>query len=518
MKRALLAGWMTAGFLVLCDAAWAANAPKEVPVQMSPYEVSANSVDFAGWRKASTEHFTIYSDAKIAEIDTVLRRFEMLHTMAQQYFRRRPIRRAPMIFVLPTSGSDWRKIESKGGVEWTVAISDPAHTLLDLIVAHYDWQSSLTLAFAKLGRAELRWLNLPEPLWLQRGVMGFFDAAHVDGDQVALGQLSAKAGFLQRGWLPWDRVFRVTFKSPEYVQSDLIGRLDGQTSVFVQHVLTHPDPVWLARFMEWISVTESGAEGLEPEFKRIFGQDWKTWEEKTMTTYLKGGKYRISTLRFPTGATEINPIQGSPSPREMRELFVLVQILNQPIPASTEALEKLLVRGLKTESLRELLAEACLARNRPDLALAELRKLVELGSQSAEVYALAADLVFKREVPKITGLTRIERESMTEVRAWLAKAIELEPRHREANHMAAWIEALGPEVTPVQVGAVKQAYWRLKDSASTTSVATALAVAALRAGDKVLARQVSQRLVESVFTEREFRAVAEWVLQVTDSQ
>ncbi len=505
----LLAGSLLAG---LSGVSHAAEKPKESAVQMIPFEVSAESVEFKGWRKASSDHFTVYSDAKPAEIDTVLRRFEMLHTMAQQYFRRRPIRRAPMIFVLPTSGSDWRKVESKSSVLWNVAISDPAHTLVDLVVTHYNWQESMMSVFAELGRAEMRWLNLPEPLWFQRGMMGFFAAARLQGDEVSLGYLSYKVGHLQAGFLPWDKVFRVGFKSPEYIRGENIGKLDGQCSVFLQYMLTNPEPVWLDRMMEWLSITESDTELLEQEFKRIFGQDWKTWEATTNAYLRGGGKYKVSGLRFPTGATEINPIHGSPPVREMRELFVLVQILNQHIPASTEALEKLLASGLKSESLRELLVEACISRNRPDAALVELRKLIDAGSQSAEVYALAADIVFKRQVPKITLESRITAD-VREARAWAARAVELEPRHVGANGLSAWMEALGSEVKPAQLEAVKQAYWRLHGATSTTEVSAALAVTAYRAGDLALARQVSQKLATSVYSHRESRAIANAVLE-----
>ncbi len=488
------------------------GAPAEAPVQMSPYEVSANSVEFQGWRKAASPNFVIYTDARAKDADVALRELEMLHAMAQGYFRRKAINRPPMVFVLPTGGSDWRKIESMSGVQWRVAISDPAHTLLDLIVAHYDWQQNRTLVFAEFGRAELKALNLPEPLWFQRGMMGFFDAANVSGDSVSLGHLSYKAGHVVRGgWLPWRAVFRVNFQSPEYVESEKIGRLNGQTSVFVQYLLTHKEPVWVDRLMEWVAITESNAEPSESEFKRVFGQDWKNWE-KAMDTYLRGGEYRISSLRFPKGALETKATHTTPPVREMRELFVLVQILNQRVPASSEALEKLLAKGLKTEGLRELLVEACLARDHPDLALAELRKIITAGNASAEVYALVSSLGFRARVREVTLAGQVG-EGAEELRVWSEKAVEMEPRHREANHTGAWLAALAPAVGAPQIEAIKGAYKRLAGQASTMHIVAALAVALHRSGEVASARGLAQKLLDSPYTDREPRGVAMEILR-----
>lgn len=485
-------------------------AAAEQTVQMSPFEVSANSVEFQGWERFSSPNFIIYTDAKPREAEQVLRQMEMLHVMAQRYFRREAIRRSPMIFVLPTARSDWRKIESKSGVQWRVAISDPAHTLADLIVAHYDWQENLMLVFHELGRAELRWLNLPEPLWFQRGVMAFFGAAAFDREKVSLGHISVTAqNVVHQGWLPWDALFRVTFQSPEYVKSDLIGRLNGHSMIFVQHLLTHPEPEWAERLLEWLAITEAGTMITEAEFIRIFGKGWKEWE-KMLDGYLRTGRYRISSLSFPKDALGIVTTRVAPPVREMRELFILVQILNQVhAPESKQALAGILARGLRAESLRELLVEACLARGHADLALVELRRIIAAGTTSADVYALAAALEFKAHVPDISLRSRLES---ADAHAWSAKALELEPRHREANRVAAWVGALAPVVDSSNVESIKHAYRRMAGEASTGEVVAALAVAMQRSGDDMTARLLAQKLVESPYSAREVRAIGSALL------
>lgn len=495
--------WSLLAVLSAVPGAWAAAA--EHPLQMSPFEVSANSVEFRGWDRHASPHFVLYTDAKPSEGDRLLRQMEMLHQMAQGYFRREAIRRAPMMFILPTARSDWRKIESKSGVQWNVAISDPAHTLVDLIVAHYDWQQSLRLVFHELGRAELRWLNLPEPLWFQRGVMGFFGAAKLDRDKVTLGQMGLNAqDVAHHGWLPWDAVFKVTFQSPEYVREDKIGRLNGQSMIFVQYLLAHADPVWVERLLEWLSITEAGTAIKEEEFACIFGEGWQDWQ-RTLDGYLRSGSYRVSSLGFTSESLNITTTRLTPPVREMRELFVLTQILNQTrAPESQQALTGLLSRGLRTESLRELLVEACLALGHAKLALVELRKLIAAGTNSPDVLALAAELEFNARMPKFSLEVKVESE---EARAWAAQALELEPRHRVANRVAAWFDALAPKIDNGKLESIKHAYRRLSGEAATGHVVAALAVAMHRAGEHETARAMAQKLVESPYSEREVQAI-----------
>lgn len=512
----MLAGVLAGVFgLNAAVAAEGASAPETVV--MSPFEVSANSVDFISWRKVSTTNFIIYSDAGAKRVDQLLRQMEMLHTMAQRYFRRKAVQRRPMIFVLPTSGSDWRKIESKSNVQWRVAISDPAHTLGDVIITHYDWEDDPTLIFDEFGRAELRWLNLPEPLWFQRGMMEFVGAARFEGERVSLGEQGWKVPYVVRGgWLDWPAMFRVTFQSPEYVRADLVHRLDGQAGVFVQYLLTHTDPSNVERLMQWVSITDAKPNVPEAEFERIFGKKYGEWE-KMLDGFLRGGQFRVSQLTLPRGALEIKTTNHTLPVREMRELFVVAQIMNQRVPAAQESLDKLLARGgLKTEALRELLAEACVVHDRPGPATAELRKLIDAGSTNPEVFALAASLGFRARVPEVGLQSRIT-EGGDELRAWCARAIELEPRHREANRIDAWLQALGPTVDTANIEAIKQAYQRVAGNSSTVGMVAALAVAVWRTGDGATARGLCQKLVESSFTDQEALGVATALLRETAS-
>ncbi|HUR56815.1 MAG TPA: hypothetical protein VM029_03840, partial [Opitutaceae bacterium] len=385
------AHWL-GGVLAAVVVAAAAEPHAEGPmVKMSPYEVTASTVQFKHWIKVSSPHFCVYTDVSALEAMTIVREMEMLHLAAQQFFGRPALRRRPMIFVLPASGSDWRKLESKGRVEWKVAISDPAHTVVDLVLAHYDWQArDLDLVWAEVGAAECHWLNLPLPLWFERGVMGFLETAEFTKDSIALGRVSERVRHVQEtGWLPWGRLFAVSVQDREYRKDGEFQRYAGQCIAFVQYMLAHSDAAWLERLMTWTALMDAGVPPTEAEFNAVFGQDWKAWQ-KTMERYLGGGTYKIVTAQFKPEMLKFDVLQLDAPPREMRELFILGQILNQNVPASQVSLDSLLAKGLESEGLREILVEACLKWDRADAVSENLRRLIAAKSTNPEVYALAA--------------------------------------------------------------------------------------------------------------------------------
>ncbi|HEY4752877.1 MAG TPA: hypothetical protein VIH37_06290, partial [Candidatus Limnocylindrales bacterium] len=195
------------------------------------------------------------------------------------------------------------------------------------------------------------------------------------------------------------------------------------------------------------------------------------------------------------------------STREMRDLFVLTQILNQHIKNSDTALDSILAGGLKTPGLRELLLEACLARHRSAPALTLAQALIADGTANPGVYATAADLLFHEHIPTVTIHARLDADS-SQIVAWCRHAIELEPRQVEANRLLAWALALAPEVSPASVKEVRAAYERMNNETSTSSIVAALAVAHWRAGNLKAARSLAGLLQQSPLAYKTDRELA----------
>lgn len=495
----------------------AAEAPDRV-VQMSPFEVTADTIAFEKWIKVGSPHFTVYSDAALGEVSAVVREMEMMHLAAEHFFRRPALKLRPTIVVLPTSRSDWRRVESRGlKVEWNVAVSSTEGRAVDLITVQYDWQRAQgrDVFRGALGRAEMRALNLRGPLWFRRGTSAFFQTAKFTEDSVTLGEPHPRARALGlRGWLPWSRFFAVTPDSPEYTKSGEFARFEGQCVAFAQYLLTHPDPAWTDRLLRWAALLDAGCAPTEEEFRGVFGMDWTAWQqvmdEHRADRSAQGTKIRLSSaeLAFPLTRFDL-PV------REMRELFVLSQILNQRVPESDAALDALLARGLKTEALREVLVEACLARKRRIEAMDQLRVLIAAEAKSPLVYALAAEQTFRAAVPEVTLWTRLASEQ-SEIRQWCRLALAREPLLPSANTVLAWTEALGPEVTDENVAAIETIYHTLAGNSSTIEVVSAWAVARWRAGQIYAARALATQLRDSPFADKRARALAEALLPELD--
>jgi hypothetical protein len=166
--------------------------------------------------------------------------------------------------------------------------------------------------------------------------------------------------------------------------------------------------------------------------------------------------------------------------------------------------------------LEELLAEACLQQNRDNAALGVLRKLIDGGSFNPNVYATAARVAFRKQVPALNLQSRLD-EGASEIRSWCTKAIEIEPLHIEANNILAWVEALEPRPGPVNLAAIRGAYQRLTGQASTSETIAALALAMWRYGDVSSARALCEKLVASRYTDDRSLQIANALMIATEN-
>ncbi|MDP3073261.1 MAG: hypothetical protein Q8N18_23420 [Opitutaceae bacterium] len=509
----ILSRLLRGSVIALLVAALPAAEPKvanDPAVTMSPFEVSAESVDFKGWIKLGTPHFTLYTDAKEKDAANVLRELEFMRWAAQDFMRRELCPRAPTVLVLPTSRSDWRKIASKGAmVEWRVAMSAPAQRITNLLLAEYDWQDEgLDLVRSAFGRSLLPAMNLGGPFTYEQGIGLFFETAEIEKDKVSFGRANAMrvAPLLHEGWMPWGQFFRVTPISEEYRSQWKIHRLGAQAAVFVQYMLSNPEPAWLERLMDWNARRVADADPKEEEFKAIFGVDWKGWQ-KIMEDYVRGGRYQIMSIRVPPALAAMQPAKLELPVREMRELFVIAQVLNQHVPASQAALDSFLAKGLKTASLRELLVEACMRRSRTEPKARLLREIIAGGTSNAAVFIELARDVTGQALFRPTLHRRIGSEA-GEVRELCRRALALDPLFLEANHLLAFTYAYGPDSGPDNVKAIEEIYRRITGSMRTNDVVLDAGVAHWRAGNVAAAVKIAQMILDSPYADQGDKTIA----------
>lgn len=486
-------------------------------VALSPFEVTAQSMEFSQWIKLTSPHFVLYTDSSQKDAKRIITQLEMLHQATQFFLRRKCLKLPSVLLVLPTARSDWRKIGSRGAVEWQVACSLVGSTR-KLLLAEYNWQTNgLASVWAIIGINQADAMNLEGPLWFSRGIAAFFRTAEFDGDTLTIGKQGMDGYWIQEyGWMRWPRFFSITGNSPEFTKDDRAhDQYEGQCALFVHYLLTHPEPAWTARLLGWSAYLKADNEPTEESFKEVFQHDWKGWEQQ-LRRMLNGGTYTTGQIRFPPAALQFSIESSTPAVREMRELFVLSQILNQRTKESVASLDALLERGLKTDSLRELLADACSRRDRSDAQLAELRRLIAAGSTNPDVYCDASKILFRRAVPTIAVDARMGDEA-GEIRAWCIKARELEPLHLGASGLLAWTEALAPVVEKSSLETIVGICRALDGNAPTDSALAALAVARWRSGGFKQARSVAELLQSSVFAGKAAKSIATDVLARLDA-
>ena len=295
--------------LLACLAAGAVtpvvSQPEEGFVAMSPYEVTASSVEFRGWTKLCSPNFIVYTDAALKDVRPLLRQMEMLHLVAQVTFGRRPLNKAPAIVVLPTSHSDWREIRSKGNVEWKVAVSS-----LDWFqpgsVVEYDWQrDGIGVLWASLTRAELRWLGLEMPLALRNGFAYYFETIRVTKEGLRVGRGNRRvANLLYDKWFDWQKLFEITSASPEYTRdSSAISRFNGQSALFVHYLMTREEPGRLNQLLRWSALLMAGHEPTEERFTEVFGMNWEECQRR-LKRFMNGEKFNETIYGFPPEALE----------------------------------------------------------------------------------------------------------------------------------------------------------------------------------------------------------------------
>jgi hypothetical protein len=499
-------------FALAAIAAGPAAADESV-LKMSPFEVSANSVDFKSWIKLGSPHYIVYTDASEKEAATALRELEELHVVAQVFFRRTALNFTPTVIVLPTSHSDWKKIESKGGVEWTVAVSQQDLHLQDIVLVQYDWQErGLGVVRAAQGRDVMQSLSLGGPFWFERGIGKFFETLEITDNKVTLGRQNQRTLRLSRdAWLKWPQFFSLTDESPEFRREGTVGLVEGQAALFVHYLLTHAEPGWRDRLIDWVERMNAGRAPTEAEFKSVFGQEWKTWQ-RTMENYLDRGTYRVQNFPIGKKSFEFATTKYDLPVREMRELFVIAQILNQHVPASEAALDSLLARGIQFESLRQFLAEACFEHGRVAAGVEQLRVLAAGHTPDPRVYAMLAGRVLLEKIPQVSIRSRLDGEAEGKIRALTRQALELEPHFVPAIDLLVWTEALGPAIGAENLAAIERHYRTLDGYASTSDAVAAMGVAAWRAGSRAWAGKIAEALEDSPYADRDARRIADELL------
>lgn len=471
-------------------------------VEMSPYEVAAQSAEFLHWSKFRSPNFLVYTDARADEIRPYLRQMEMMYMVNQVIFGRVPLRHEPIRVILPTARSDWRKLRSKGRVQWTVAATAWSRFSYTSLV-EYDWQDQgLNVMWNSLSGLLGETLGIDWAFPLRRGMGNYWETMHLAEGGIKVGQMNARVLNLRRlGFMDWERFFSLNSSSREFVRDgDNLRRLSGQSALFVHYILMSEDPAAADKLLAWSAQIAAGTEPTSDAFAAIFGMGYEELDE-AMKAYVRKDQFNLYNYGIPDGVMDFVVTELAVGATEMRELFVLIQIINQNVDESEAALDGLLRKGLKSPILRPLLVEACLRWARPDAAVEILEAMIAEGDDAAETHSTFAYLKILKQVGTPLADQRISAAEYEQLRSLADAALQREPMHSLTNLTLGWLLALQEDLTDEDVAEIRGICRRMDGNGETDDPLAALALASQRMGDTATAQRLIQLLDNSPFTD-----------------
>lgn len=317
------------------------GAPKELRVQLSPFSVLAMSAEFDGWSKLRSGNFLVYTDATPTAAKAVLRELEAIASVCERILPPTALpQTSPVVIVLPGAASEWRQLESKTGYEWKVAASVVDAKPTGLVTVTYDWQragtGSLRSAAAK---ALLSRRGQDGPFWYTMGFGNIFREASFEAGHLLLNDRDKEWARVMRNglWLQWGRFFEVNNFSPEFVSAHGVERYLSQASV-TTHFLLFEAPAATAGLRRWREAQKAGAEPTKANFEAGVGEPLRVWARRVWD-YATLPPPQQFAIEWDDAAFQIAAADATA--RELRELFVVVQMLARRDDAAKKALAEL---------------------------------------------------------------------------------------------------------------------------------------------------------------------------------
>ncbi|MBX3736065.1 MAG: hypothetical protein KF715_05195 [Candidatus Didemnitutus sp.] len=482
------------------DGEWARSV-----VQLSPFHVRAASGEFRFWGKYQTKNFTVYSDASGGTVEDVALEMERLAAAFEVMFRHHPVALPRIVVVLPIASSDWRRLDASPGKEWLSAGAVCNVKPITMVTISSDWQRDRGPLRASVVRALMARADWAGPFWFTMGVGEVWSKVAVGRGSVVfrpdnnanmdLAHPERWAETLnEQGWLPWREFGYVTNASNEFIEEAKVRRFLAQAAVLCHWLFWSGEGDHLDRVSR---CRNQVVHGIAPT-DQVLGELGVGRKNGSDPVHTHVNRLSARKVEFEEQSARFAVESVSVTAREMRELFVLAQLLSQR-PGDTEAaLEVFRVRAPRVPELRVLLAAAYLADGRRlegYRALLEILPELKGRPEAATVAEAAAELRFARLLPEVTLGSELSAEDAAQLQGWCESALQIEPSLTTANRILAWTWALGPRPPMGELlGKFEMLRTNVGLRAGSAEIAAAEAVARLRAGDREGARQIAVRL------------------------
>jgi hypothetical protein len=356
-----------AAFILLCGfglksifGAQTERQPTELSAKLPDFPVIAMRADFGGWLKLRSQNFVIYTDVSVSAAEDMAHELEAIALASERILPAAAPATAPIVIILPGAASEWRRLESRAGYEWRVAASVVDAKPTALVTITYDWQTlGHRSVWSSAAKALLSRRGQDGPFWFTMGFGNLFREADFDGRHLLIRDRKKEWTKIMRNglWLQWGPFFAVNSHSPEFQAADTVERYLSQASIVTHFLLFGGDEAKGIR--QWRDQQRAGAALSQKAFIAAAGEPLSAWARRVWdyTTLMPQPQFDV------TGSAQVLE-QADANTREMRELFILAQVLagREDIPA--EALEKIAADGVRSADLRTLYTAAMKSRAR----------------------------------------------------------------------------------------------------------------------------------------------------------
>lgn len=435
---------------LLSSATRAVPTANQLPVEMEPFVVKVENTRFDNWSKVFSKHFILYTDLGESGACALLEKMEKLYVVGEKLLGRPLSNSARHIFILPSSSSDWSKLEAARHTEWKpvagiiwhepqrVSVMREVPLLGQLLTRTEDSYYFQSL----IGMAMIRDAGLSQNLWLERAFALVIGNAHVKEDHVELGGvISSESHLAFRDYIPWETYFRVNPLSPEYVTRAGIRKLNAQCALVGRFFFFSRDEN-LPKVYKWAQYLADGGEPTEAEFKKRFGLGWPELERELRVVHRQ--RKKESWELKPDEVDSKTRIEAI-APREMQQLFLLVQTLGWKKEDASGLLDHLLTKSLATPLFETLLADACLRLDRKQSALEALQRAAEKAPETPLILEYRARLLMEMYAP-LSNLDARYAGPAEEIPVIFKKVMETDPARLAVRDLLLRYEAFAQDL------------------------------------------------------------------------
>lgn len=443
----------------------------------------------AGWIRARTEHFDLYSAASEDESRRYLNELERFHAAFHRLFGWTPTGGPRVTVVMFDSGRQFQPFQPlyKGRPRNVAGFyrrgADGDFIALSAEAQEWGGSDDNVILHECVHRMfEDQGFKLP--LWLSEGLAVFFATMRVEDGFVEIGHPAQRRlnGIARAPLMPLGKLFAVTQASPDYNEDAVTNVFYAQSWLLVHHLICGTDKNIQGKLAEFVEAACATSPVAEPRFREIFGMSYDDMET-ALRGYMTGGGFKVRRFALQTDdfadKIRFDPVDDVERDCVLEDLRWRVR----PDGSVPRRLRKIAERHPEDARPWEILAAHALSQER-DRAQAETywRKAADLGSENPVVHLqLAKTGLFP--VARTLDLKRTLTEAQcVPLRARLDRALELRPGYVEAWETLAQLEAFSASPRPAVLEKIAAVAHATRNAGNTFA---ALALAHWRAGDFV---------------------------------